>query len=80
VSCKARAEFVVAALAGGRSRIDDDVHGREFLLAVAERFSGEALQTIALDGVAGRLHTYREPEPCVTRIIGSRDHLEQRVR
>jgi len=76
---QARAEFVVAALAGGRSRVDDDVQGREFLLAVAERFSDEALQSIALHGVAGRLHPYREPEPCVTCIIGPRNHLEQRV-
>jgi len=44
---QARADLGAAARGSGRSRVDDDVQGRQFVLAVAERFAREALDAIA---------------------------------
>jgi hypothetical protein len=77
---KTRANLGVGRLGGWSSRVDDDVHGRQVLLAVSERFAHEALQSIALDGVAGGLDADCKPEPGAAGIIGTSDDQEQRVR
>jgi hypothetical protein len=79
VGGQARADRCVVGSGSAGARVDDDVHGWQLRLAVSERFAGQALQTIALDSVAGSLDTNRQAEPCATGVIRARDHREQRV-
>lgn len=76
---EARADLVVAGPGGGSARVDDDVHWRQVLLAVAKGFADETLQSIALHGVPCGLHTDCEPEAGLSRVVGKRDHQEQRI-
>ena len=59
---QARAYRRVVRAGGAGARVDDHVHGRQVLLAVTERFAGEALQAIALRGVSRGLHADSESE------------------
>jgi len=79
VRSQARADLDTAARSGGRSRVDDEVQGGQFVLAVAERFARETLDAIALDGVARGLDADGEPEPGVARFVGTCEHEEQRI-
>jgi hypothetical protein len=47
---------------------------------VSERFAGEALDAIAVDGVAGSFHTDGETEAYMTDRTGPGDDEKQRVR
>jgi hypothetical protein len=76
---QARADLDAAALGGGRSRVDDDVQGGQFVLAVAERFAREALDAVALDGIARGLDADGEPESRLARFVGTREYEEQRI-
>ena len=76
---QARAESRRCCLAGRRSRVDDDVQGGQLLLAVAERFTNQALDAIAVHGVAGRLDADGEAEAGVAQVVGPCDHHEQRI-
>ena len=76
---QARADLDTAALGGRGARVDDDVEGRQLVLAMAKRFARETLDAIALDGVSCRLDADGEPEPGLARFVGSRDHEEQRI-
>jgi len=76
---QARADLDAAAPGGRRSRVDDDVQGRQFVLAVAERLARKTLESIALDGVACGLDAYGKTEPRLARIVGTSDHEEQRI-
>ena len=49
------------------------------MLTVAERFAREALQPVALHGVACGLDADGKPEPCLARFVGTSDHEEQRI-
>jgi hypothetical protein len=63
----------------GRSRVDDDVDGGHCVLVLSKVFAHESLHAIAARGIAGGLDTDREPEACVTNVVGSRDDEEQRI-
>ena len=76
---QARADLDAAALGGGRSRIDDDVQGRQFVLAVTERFARQALDAVAFHGVARGLDADGEPEPGLARFVGTSEDEEQRI-
>ena len=77
---KARADLGVRRLGRGGARIHDEVHGRQFLLAVTERFPDETLQAIASHRVAGCLDANRKPQSRTARFIGAGDHHEQCIR
>ena len=49
------------------------------MLAVAERFAREALEPVALGGVAGGLDADGKAEPCLACFAGTGDHEEQRI-
>jgi hypothetical protein len=79
VRLQARADLDAAAAGGGRSRVDDYVQGGQFVLAVAERFAGEALDAIAFHGVARGLDADCKPQPGLARFVGTSYHEEQRI-
>jgi len=49
------------------------------VLALAERFAGQALESVALDGVASGLDAHGQTEPRLARFVGTSDHEEQRI-
>ncbi len=76
---QARADLDAAALGGRRPRVDDDVQGGQLVLAMTERFAREALDAVALDGVARGLDADGEAKPGLSCVVGSGNHEEQRI-
>jgi hypothetical protein len=74
-----RADRVGRCIRGECTRIDNDVHGRQFVLVQTEMFAHEPLQTIAAHGVASGLDADREPKARVTQVIRARNEQEQRI-
>ena len=69
----------VRGLAGRAPCIHHEIHGRQLLLAMSERFAHETLEAVTVDGIAGGLHADREPEACMANDVRPRDHHKQRV-
>ena len=69
----------VGRLACRRARVDHDVDRRQRAQLLAERLTRDALQAIALHGIARRLDPDGKAEPCSTGGVGTRDDEEQRI-
>jgi len=72
-----RAQLRSRRVTGGRPRRDDEVHGRQFILAQAEALANEAPDAIARHGVADSFRCNRESEPRVAELVRSHDGLEE---
>jgi hypothetical protein len=76
---EAGADLGVRRLAGGDAGVHDEIHVRQFLLAVSKRFTCETLQAISIDGVPGGLDADGESEARASERIGASNHEKQRI-
>jgi hypothetical protein len=70
----------VVGLGGAGPRVDYQVHRRQLLLDVTERFADEPLDPVTRYGPTGRLDPYREAQPHMTDCVVPGDDEEERIR
>lgn len=61
----------VVSIAGGATRVDDDVDGRQLMLMMSKRFPDQPLEPVTSNCVADDAGGDRQSEPCARTVIGA---------
>jgi hypothetical protein len=79
VSFEASRDGRIAAIAGCRARIDDDVHGRQLVLVRPKRFAHESLDAIATHRATDDTRGNSQTEPRDGGIVGACEDSEESI-
>ncbi|HEY8537995.1 MAG TPA: hypothetical protein VIL28_03950 [Steroidobacteraceae bacterium] len=69
----------VVGVANAGARINDNVHRRQLMLMVPERFADDTLQPIAPNGIAGGASPDRQPQPGMRKAVAANENRKQRI-
>jgi len=79
MSFEAAHDGLVVGIAGAGSAVDDNIHGREQMLMMTERFADEAFDLVPSHGIADDARGYGESETCGSSCIRSNEYGKHRI-
>lgn len=79
MSLQAAHDARIVGIAGGATRVDDDVHGRQFMLMVSKRFSDQPFEPVAPNRVADDARGNRQTQTCNRPVVGANENGEEGI-
>jgi|GEM_PF-3029987 hypothetical protein len=79
MALEAAPDSFVVGVADAGTRVDDNVHRRQFMLMVPERFANDTLQPIAPNGVADDASPDRQPQARMGKVVAAYENSKQAI-